>query len=260
MRRFIRKAVNHVPFVKNGIDYYLFKRRYNDEKNVLKRNQMISFYSQFVKEGDLCFDVGGNVGDFTQAFIDCGASVICVEPQEYCFNLLAKRFRNNKKVVIVKKAIGTEEGEMKLHLTSSHTIASMSPEWINKVKESGRFSEFNWTKHEIVNVTTLDKLIGMYGVPEFCKIDVEGYEYEVIKGLSRRIKYISFEFTNEFLENAIRIIERLAELGKMELNFMEGLSLVMYYKDWIDAPSMILHLRKSKKESVGDVFIRFTAY
>lgn len=257
MRVFIKKVINNIPFLKNEIDFYLFKKRYNHEENILKRKQMTSFYSQFIKEGDLCFDIGGNIGDFTQAFIDCGAKVICLEPQKYCFSLLNKRFKKNKKVVLIKKGVGAEEGEMKLYLTASHTIASMSTDWINKVKQSGRFSEFSWTKSEIVQITTLDKLIDMYGKPHFCKIDVEGYEYEVIKGLSKNINYISLEFTYELLNNTIKIIEHMSSLGKIELNYMQGLTLGMSYKDWVEPSVMILFLKSSPKDSIGDVFFRF---
>ena len=47
----------------------------------------------------------------------------------------------------------------------------------------------------MVPVTTLDALIERHGVPSFVKVDAEGFEEEVLQGLSRSIKALSFEFT-----------------------------------------------------------------
>lgn len=259
VKSLVKKVISEIPFLKNRIDFYLFKKRYHQPKYVEQRKQMTSFYSQFIKEGDLCFDIGGNIGDFSQTFVDCGANVVCLEPQKYCFSFLKKRFRNTKNVVLIKKGVGSKEGEIELFLTSSHTIASMSPEWINKVKVSGRFAEFAWTKSETVKITTLDSLIAKYGKPKFCKIDVEGYEYEVIKGLSERIPYVSLEFTYEFLDNTVKIIEHLSALGNVEFNFMEGLGLKMISKEWIGSSEMVSFLRKSPNDYFGDLFIRYNS-
>ena len=43
-------------------------------------------------------------------------------------------------------------------------------------------------------MTTLDTLVAEYGEPAFCKIDVEGFEVEALKGLSRPLRALSFEY------------------------------------------------------------------
>ena len=45
-----------------------------------------------------------------------------------------------------------------------------------------------------VPVVTLDAAIEHYGVPAYCKIDVEGWEFEVLRGLSQAVDLISLEF------------------------------------------------------------------
>ena len=69
-------------------------------------------------------------------------------------------------------------------------------------------------RHAIrVPITTLDSLIARHGVPTFIKIDVEGFEFEVLVGLSRPINAISFEFTTIQRDVALDCVERCVALG-----------------------------------------------
>ena len=159
--------------------------------NVLSRRKMLRFYSQFISKGDLCFDIGANTGNRTEAFLKLGATVVAVEPQDICMRKLLNKYRNNNKIFLVHKALGAKEGKGNLILSNSHTVSSMSKEWIDCIKDSDMFftstSAFQWNKTVSVPITTLDKLIEKYGNPAVCKIDVEGFEYQVIKGLSQPI-------------------------------------------------------------------------
>ncbi|MDX1409268.1 MAG: hypothetical protein R3330_14075, partial [Saprospiraceae bacterium] len=48
------------------------------------RGRLRRFYTGFVQEGMLCFDIGAHLGNRTRAFRDLGASVVAVEPQPLC--------------------------------------------------------------------------------------------------------------------------------------------------------------------------------
>ncbi|MFK7772103.1 MAG: FkbM family methyltransferase [Saprospiraceae bacterium] len=66
-----------------------------------------------------------------------------------------------------------------------------------------------------MELTTLDQIIEQEGVPAFIKIDVEGYELEVIQGLNARIPLLSFEANfPEFKEETFLILERLVEIDE----------------------------------------------
>ena len=69
-----------------------------------------------------------------------------------------------------------------------------------------------------VPVTTMDRLVGIYGVPEFCKIDVEGFEYNVLRGLTQAIPLLSFEYTPERIQPVLDCIDHLTRLGQYEYN------------------------------------------
>lgn len=222
------------------------------------RHRRERFYSQFINKGDLCFDVGANLGNRTEIFVKLGATVVAIEPQATCAQKLRKKYKNDSRVILIQKALGEKEGEGELKLSNSHTISSMSKEWIDSVKASGRFSAFKWNKTVIVSVTTLDKLIEEYGQPVFCKIDVEGFEFQVLKGLSQPIRIISFEFTPEFIDSAINSIEYLSSIGVVLFNYSVGESMRLSLSKWVK-PEEICEILLSlpDKTIFGDVYAKF---
>jgi FkbM family methyltransferase len=233
--------------------------------NILSRRKLIRFYSQFVSSGDLCFDIGANIGNRTEVFLELGATVVVVEPQDNCMRKLIKKYVNNKNVFLVHKALGREEGIGNLILSNSHTVSSMSEEWIDSVRKSDMFftstSAFQWNRNVTVQVTTLDKLIEEYGNPAICKIDVEGFEYQVIKGLSRTVELISFEFTPtpKLIESTIESVKHLSEIGNAQFNYSFGESMVMALDEWVNGEKIsdILLSLPEKTAFSGDVYVRF---
>ena len=46
-----------------------------------------NFYGVFLLPGDLCFDIGANLGNRTRCFRHLGCEVVSVEPQTFCFKI-----------------------------------------------------------------------------------------------------------------------------------------------------------------------------
>jgi len=99
------------------------------------------FYKTFIKPSNIVFDVGANIGKRTKIFLKLGARVVAIEPQKECARIIHLAFRN--KVVIIPKALAEKEGIADIRLDESSTLSSMSEEWINAVKNSGRFKDFD---------------------------------------------------------------------------------------------------------------------
>jgi len=196
------------------------------------------FFDQFIKPGDLIFDVGANIGNKTVQYLAHGARVICFEPQPICVKQLEKRFAKNKDVTIVAKGIADKPGELELALCPrAGTLATFS----QQEQIQGRFAEhaYTWTHKVMVPVTTLDAMIAIFGLPVFCKIDVENFELEVLQGLSKPIRCISFEYHQEFFNNAVKCIEQLQSIGYTKFNFTIAEELTLKATTWLSAQELI---------------------
>ena len=215
------------------------------------------FYSNFMREDDVTFDIGANVGNRTRVFALLSRMVVAVEPQDSCMKILEAEFGSNSRVKLIKKAVGACEGLAEILICNASTMSSLSPEWVHSVQASGRFSSYRWDQKQVVVTTTLDRLIEEFGIPTFIKIDVEGFELQVLRGLSQPVKCISFEFVPEYTTSALRCIEHLCLLGKPQFNFSNGESMQLAAPDWLAREEIETILSKCDRASFGDVYARF---
>lgn len=245
-----------------GIYVYLkyWRKKYfptdiqREEQRVM--GDKLLFYKQFFTAGDLCFDVGANIGNRTEAFLTLGAVIVAVEPQTECARMLELRFGN--KIKLIKMALGEKETEATMYISETSEISSLSKDWIDSVSKS-RFTNSEWRKKETVKITTLDKLISENGVPKFCKIDVEGYEEEVLKGLTQPISFISFEYTiPERLKQFSNCLAQLARIGTFDCNYTIGEKMQFEVPGWISKEDLEKKINEISGERLfGDVYIRF---
>lgn len=225
--------------------------------STVSSEKILAFYSQFVKQGDLCFDVGANLGNRTEVFLALGAKVVAVEPQPDCALQLEIKYEGQG-VTTIRKALGKQEGATPMFISNVSPISSLSEEWISSVRNSGRFSMFEWNDGTLIEITTLDALIAQYGKPSFCKIDVEGYEYQVLQGLSQPIEALSFEFTPEIIEPTVNCISYLNQLGDYCYNISLKESMELSLSEWVDREEILSHLpfHSSDITLFGDIYAK----
>jgi FkbM family methyltransferase len=216
-------------------------------------------YAAFLGPGDLAFDVGAHVGNHARCFAGLGARVIAIEPQPAFAAWLRRLFRARPQITVIECALAGAPGVVELHRSPrTPTVATVSRRWIATVRASGGgFERVHWAGAVQVPATTLDALIARYGLPRFCKIDVEGYEAEVLRGLSQPIPVLSFEYVPAAIDVARRAAELLAALGPYRFNPTIGERRRFLWRKWqpLDALDAWLAARRVNEPS-GDIYAR----
>jgi FkbM family methyltransferase len=226
--------------------------------NPARRIRMAALYRQFVKPGDLVFDIGAHVGDRIAAFRSIGARVIGVEPQPAASRWLNMRYGRNENVKVIQAAMGEKAGQLTLHVNLANpTISTASDSFIAATKGAEGWEGQNWDETITVPSLTLDSLIADYGVPAFVKIDVEGFELNVLKGLSEPLPALSFEFTTIQREVGLACLERLMTLGQYRFNVALGESQAMAFEQAIDMGEMSAYISALPHDvNSGDIYAR----
>ena len=190
------------------------------------------------------FDIGANVGMHTQVFLALGARVIAVEPAPAAASRL-REIKSNK-LTVLPCAISGRLGWATLHVGSDTCFSTISEDWMKHAGE--RIG--NWKEAIEVRTETLDNLIATYGQPDFIKIDVEGYEAEVLDGLSSIPCPMSFEFNSEWMEPTWNCLEKPCFPPDAEFNF--ALENKVQLREWVNRDC----LKRVLRGVAGDILVR----
>jgi len=217
---------------------------------------MDALYARFITEGDLVFDIGSHVGDRIAAFRRLGARVVALEPQPPCADVIAEIFAGDADVTLERQACGAEAGPITFRVNSANaTVSTASAAFVDAAATADGWSDQVWDDIATVDCTTLDDLIARHGMPAFAKIDVEGFEADVLDGLSQALPALSFEFTTIQRDVAERCIARLSDLGRYRFNIALGESQALAMSDWCDGAVMAQHVRDlPHAANSGDIY------
>ena len=223
-----------------------------------RHRRMARFYGEFLRPGDLAFDIGAHVGSRVRAWRRLGARVLAVEPQPDFVRVLRLFFGRDAGVTVVPLAVGARAGRARLELsTATPTVSSMSPDWIESVATDRSFARVRWDRSVEVEVVTLDDLVAAHGEPAFCKIDVEGFEVDVLTGLTRPLRALSFEYlppAHDAARTALRLVERL---GDYVYNYSPVETMRFASERWLDADELARLLERVRPLGrSGDVYAR----
>ncbi|MEL7259420.1 MAG: FkbM family methyltransferase, partial [Pseudomonadota bacterium] len=214
------------------------------------------FYCDILKPGDIAFDVGAHVGTRARAIRAAGVKVIAVEPQD----LFARYLRRTlpRDIVLIEAAVGRSESLVEMVVSSRHpTVSSLQQSFVTEAASVPGFGHVRWDRRQSVKMVTLDNLIARYGVPGYVKIDVEGYELEVLSGLSRPVNMLSVEYLPGFAELSQAVIACLEELGAYRFNPVVGEGARFLWEDWRDGAAVRAWLDSLPNDAPsGDLFAR----
>jgi FkbM family methyltransferase len=138
----------------------------------------MAFLLHFLDKEDVFFDVGANVGSYTILASKVIGAISCsFEPSPVTFhhlenNIFLNRIQN--KVFLFNKGVGAEKGSMQF---------SVNQDTINHIVLDGQEESIT------VEITTLDQHSTEQNlIPNLIKVDVEGFETEVIRGANSLLK------------------------------------------------------------------------
>ena len=190
---------------------------------LLSHVRQVEFYRSLVPQGCLCFDVGANIGEKSEAMLKAGLRVVAFEPNPLVLPELRARLEREKDWTLVVAAVGSQAAVLTLHAARDHGKTSLSTNIRQEIV--ARFH---------VPVITLDSAIAAFDQAFFCKIDVEGWETEVMRGLTRPLPLISFEFhlNDPGIADTLGCLAHLQALGQWSVNICPAESSYFFLPEW----------------------------
>lgn len=187
-----------------------------------------------VRKGDTVWDVGANVGVYATQFVEHGAAhVVCFEPAPAAVALLQSRFADSPQtaspVRIVPVALSNQRG------TVMFSVDGASP---NNQIGGAEGSESTIE----VPVRCADEALAEFVLPQpnVVKIDVEGYELEVIEGASHMLS--STDLRSVFVEVHFALLHA-RKLDKAPAAIMQTLGQHGFDVRWVDPSHIGAHRR-----------------
>jgi FkbM family methyltransferase len=221
-----------------------------------RRPALDAFHRRFLALGELAFDVGCHVGDRAASFLRLGARVVAVEPQPRLARTLRLLFHRAPDFTLEEVLLGATPGEAVLRLNRANpTVATASDAFIAAATGAPGWEGQSWDAELRLPRTTLDALVARHGMPEFIKIDVEGWEAEVLAGLTAAPRALSFEFTTIQRDVAHAALARLSALGLAHFTACLGESMEWAFPRAVPAAEMAAWLNALPPEAnSGDVY------
>jgi FkbM family methyltransferase len=212
------------------------------------------FYRQVLSPGDTVFDIGAHLGTRSRAMRAAGARVIALEPQALFARFLRRTLPRD--IIFIEAAAGSSEAQARMAVSSRHpTVSSLRTDFVTGATEAPGFERVRFDASQSVQVVTLDGLIREYGSPRYIKIDVEGFEWEVLSGLSEPVPMVSLEYLPGFVHLTHTVLDRLLELGEYRFNIVAGERAQFLWPEWQGDEAVRTWLDSlSPEDRSGDLF------
>ena len=269
MKHSVQHVLNAVGLLERARASRLYDAywRVTDPGVLERRSAEVAFYREVLQgltSGALVFDIGANHGAKTDVFLRLGARVVAVDPDPVNQRVLQQKFRSYRlralPVAIVPAAVAAEEGSQTLWIAELGSAKNtLNRKWVDALQhDSTRFGQpLRFDGQQTVTTTTVERLMTQFGEPFFIKIDVEGAELDVISGLRRPVRHLSFEVNlPEFLDEGRACVLRLHNLAeRSQFNYLSGTELRLALTNWLPASEFVAVLAACPEPSI-EVFCR----
>jgi FkbM family methyltransferase len=214
-----------------------------------------ALYRAFIAPGDLVIDVGAHVGDRVAACRALGARVVAVEPQRLLARTLRLLHGFDRGVTVERLALGPTAGKAVLHVNRANpTVSTRAADFLAATRGAAGWEGQNWDATETVAADTLDGLIARHGAPSFIKIDVEGFEPDVLAGLTSPPPALSFEIVTAHRAAGAAALDRTRALGYTAFRLSLG-EAHAWSTPWLDGRAMADYLANlPDSANSGDVY------
>jgi len=194
----------------------------------------------------ILFDIGANTGQYADVNAKKYDKVILVEANPSLCKILRAKFRHPK--YVVENVLVSKDNNAEFYVSSTaDTISTAAVRWVTDSRFTGHQKWAPGT--ESIPCMSLDALIAKHGTPAYIKIDVEGYEYNVLQSLTAVTPNpipLAFEWAEEMLDEIILSVRYLvSQLHYTKFALQAEDAYEFEPAAWMTGPALIAHLERT---------------
>jgi FkbM family methyltransferase len=232
------------------IIFFGLKKIFHKIINVSSKNYEFKFSRIMlskVKHNDIVWDIGANVGFYTKKFhklikinsrdkhLKKNGCIVAFEPDPHAIKKLKKKFYNKKNILLLRYALSDINNN-----SSEFTYDPSSP--TNQLVDINKkdFSNQKTIKVRVAKADTLIKKLNL-PTPNIIKIDVEGFEFEVLNGMKKILQqktlreiFVEVHFAKlkkKKLKNAVFLICKILKDNKFSISWLDPSHLRAFRKN-----------------------------
>ena len=232
------------------IIFFGLKKIFHKIINVSSKNYEFKFSRIMlskVKHNDIVWDIGANVGFYTKKFhklikinsrdkhLKKNGCVVAFEPDPHAIKKLKKKFYNKKNILLLRYALSDINNN-----SSEFTDDPSSP--TNQLVDINKkdFSNQKTIKVRVAKADTLIKKLNL-PTPNIIKIDVEGFEFEVLNGMKKILQqktlreiFVEVHFAKlkkKKLKNVVFLICKILKDNKFSISWLDPSHLRAFRKN-----------------------------
>ena len=232
------------------IIFFGLKKIFHKIINVSSKNYEFKFSRIMlskVKHNDIVWDIGANVGFYTKKFhklikinsrdkhLKKNGCIVAFEPDPHAIKKLKKKFYNKKNILLLRYALSDTNNN-----SSEFTDDPSSP--TNQLVDINKkdFSNQKTIKVRVAKADTLIKKLNL-PTPNIIKIDVEGFEFEVLNGMKKILQqktlreiFVEVHFAKlkkKKLKNVVFLICKILKDNKFSISWLDPSHLRAFRKN-----------------------------